>query len=81
MFSLNINGELTGYFGSTRGLRQGDPMSPYLFVLTIEAFSRLLLTRIEEAQVFEYHWRFSKKKLTHLVFVDDLMLFLWEFHQ
>ena len=54
-FSLNINGELAGYFGSTRGLRQGDPVSSYLFVLITKALSRLLKKRIEEDPGFVYH--------------------------
>ena len=43
-FSVIINGNSIGFFKSSRGLRQGDLLSPYLFVLGMKVFS-LLLTR------------------------------------
>ena len=74
-FSVSINGELVGFFGSTRGLRQGDPISASLFVLVMDALSTLIDNRVTSNSNFKYHWICEKTKTTHLCFADDLILF------
>ena len=73
-FSININGELNGYFAGGRGLRQGDPISPYLFVLCMEIFHGIM-AEFTKDNSFDYHWRCKQDKITHLCFADDLILF------
>src|SRR5438270_734410 len=53
---------------------QGDPLSPYLFVLCMQIFSDLLVKAVREGAV-AYHPRCSRLQLTHLCFADDLMIF------
>ena len=45
-FSVVINEELQGYFKGERGLRQGDPISRYLFLLVMEGFFGILNHKI-----------------------------------
>ncbi|KAL9242080.1 hypothetical protein vseg_016116 [Gypsophila vaccaria] len=73
-FSLNINGQMRGYFPGRRGLRQGDPLSPYLFVLCIEFLSRML--RLLPCGGYNFHPKCKRIGLSHLVFADDLLIFL-----
>jgi hypothetical protein len=74
-FSISINGTLVGYFRAEKGLRQGDHLSPYLFVPTMKVFSRLTQEYTREGSGFKYHHRCSRMNITHLCFADDLLLF------
>lgn len=73
-FCIGYNGTVQGYFKSKRGLRQGDPLSPYLFVIAMNCLS-ILLNRAAEQRDFGYHHLCEPTKLTHLCFADDLLIF------
>ncbi|KAL0295155.1 UNVERIFIED_CONTAM: Retrovirus-related Pol polyprotein from type-2 retrotransposable element R2DM [Sesamum radiatum] len=74
-YSVCINGAPHGFFRGARGLRQGDPMSPFLFVLVMEVLTLILRQRIEQNGGFSYHWRCEAVQLFQLSFADDLLLF------
>ncbi|XP_010473202.1 PREDICTED: uncharacterized protein LOC104752695 [Camelina sativa] len=73
-FSVQVNGELGGFFRSTRGLRQGCSLSPYLFVICMNFLTRML-DKAAVAREFSYHPQCRKMQLTHLCFADDILVF------
>ncbi|KAJ9557048.1 hypothetical protein OSB04_011662 [Centaurea solstitialis] len=76
-FSVSLNGETHGFFHGKRGIRQGDPLSPYLFTLVMEGFSLIFKQCIEEAGNFGYHKGCETLQITHLCFADDLFVFTY----
>ena len=74
MISIKLNGVLEGYFQCRNGLRQGDPLSPFLFVLGMEVLSAFLRSKLHDS-LFSFHWRTRQMKLTHVIFADDIFLF------
>ncbi|XP_074265375.1 uncharacterized protein LOC141587805 [Silene latifolia] len=73
-YSLVLNGDIFGFFNGKKGLRQGDPLSPLLFTISMEYLSRVL-GYVTENMGFRYHPTCGKIKLSHLMFADDLLLF------
>ncbi|XP_023928181.2 uncharacterized protein LOC112039538 [Quercus suber] len=77
-FSILINGSPVDFFGSTRGVRQGNPLSPLLFDIVIEALSRMLDAIAMLGQFSGFSVGNSVGSLltvSHLLFVDDTLIF------
>lgn len=75
MISLKINGVLEGFFQCKNGLRQGDPLSPYLFVISMEVLTAFLRFKLQNDDSFSYHWRTKQLCLSHVIFADDIFVF------
>ena len=77
-FSVLVNGSPTDFFGSSRGLRQEDPLSPLLFLVMMEVFSRMV-KRMEGVGLlngFKADGRRGKGEcVSHLLFTDGTILF------
>ncbi|GLU22472.1 hypothetical protein SLE2022_385450 [Rubroshorea leprosula] len=71
--SILVNGSPTEEFNMQRGLRQGDPLSPYLFLIVAEGFHALLL-EAEKKDVFKGVVIDDKTSISHLQFADDTAL-------
>ena len=82
-FSVLINGSSKGFFKSSRGLRQGDPLSPYLFVFGLELFSILEDKVVQEGFLMGYkivNREGEEVQITHL-FVNDTLVFYKDFKE
>ncbi|XP_062075831.1 uncharacterized protein LOC133779952 [Humulus lupulus] len=73
-YSLLMNGRIQGSFKGEKGLRQGDPISPLLFVLIMEYLTRLLAHNAGK-KGFGFHPLCKHLRLTNLCFADDLIIF------
>jgi hypothetical protein len=75
-FSVKVNGGLSEDFTPSRGLRQGDPLSPYLFLFCVEGFSKLLKKAQDEDMLKGVKFGSDGPHITHLLFADDSIVFL-----
>lgn len=73
-YRYNINEEHLKLMKAERGIRQGDPVSPLLFVIVMKYLSRLL-HQMQLNPNFDHHSKCEKLELAHLTFTDDVMLF------
>ena len=74
-YSILMNGEPCGMIQPTRGIRQGDPLSPFLFLLCIEELNGLIKKVDVEGEIHGFSLCRRGPKLTHLLFADGSLLF------
>lgn len=74
--SISVNGQAYGFFTCSRGVRQGDPLSPILFCLAEEVLSQGLSLLVDQKVI----QRIAAPKIiippSHALFADDVMIFL-----
>jgi hypothetical protein len=73
--SILLNGSPFGCISPSRGLRQGDPLSHFLFILGVEVFSRLMFKEEREGSIQGLKIARSCPAIHHLPFADDLLIF------
>ena len=74
-YSVRFNGELLDPFAPTRGLRQGDPLSPYLFLLIADGLSNILERYKTDGLIQPIRICRATPGISHLLFTDDSLLF------
>ncbi|XP_048502752.1 uncharacterized protein LOC125498565 [Beta vulgaris subsp. vulgaris] len=74
-YSFIINGGVCGSVTPARGLRQGDPLSSYLFILIAYAFSRMIQRNVQDKRLHGAKASRSGPEISHLLFADDSLLF------
>ncbi|KAL9279362.1 putative RNA-directed DNA polymerase [Arabidopsis thaliana] len=74
-YEVLINGSSYGHIQPTRGIRQGDPLSPYLFLFCAEVLSQMLDKAVVTRQVHGMQLERECLVISHLLFADDSLFF------
>ena len=70
-----MNGNAKGWVKASRGLRQGDPLSPFWFTLVADVLSRMLLRAEERNLLGGFKVGRNRTRVSHLQFADDTIFF------
>ncbi|XP_065859834.1 uncharacterized protein [Euphorbia lathyris] len=76
VFQVLINGDMSDEFSPSRGIRQGDPMSPFLFVIAMERLAHLIQEAMSKGILHPVSINKFCPPISHLFFADDVMIFV-----
>ncbi|XP_026417377.1 uncharacterized protein LOC113312858 [Papaver somniferum] len=74
--SILVNGSSTEKFRPSKGLRQGDSLSPFLFLLVVEVPSKLIKDAALRGQIHGFKVAENDIEVTHLQFADNTLIFI-----
>ena len=74
-YSVKINGKTKEHIIQSRGIRQSDPLSPYLFLLCAEGLFALIKKEVENGRLGGVVICYPGPKISHLFFADDNLIF------
>ena len=74
-YSVLVNGVPSGFIKPFRRIRQGDPLSPHLFLLCSEGFSALLRNALQQRLLHGVSISCNGPHITHLLFADNSLFF------
>lgn len=75
IFSIIINCSPNCTFNASRALRQGEPISPFLFILDVEGLGRYIKSVVQAGHLKGIYLWGNDLPLSHQEFLDDIMLF------
>lgn len=70
-----LNGTPTETFKPFRGLRQGDPLSPFLFIIAIDGLGRLIKARVNSGKIKGIRLWEEELTIIHQQFINDIMIY------
>ncbi|KAK2652654.1 hypothetical protein Ddye_012510 [Dipteronia dyeriana] len=74
-YSFKLNGEVMGNIIPSRGLRQRDPLSSYLFLICVKGLSSLIREALASSKISDFKCSKRAPIISHLFFADDSLLF------
>ena len=75
-FSILVNGSPKGFFGASNGLRQGDPLSPLLFIVAAHILNHMLALGMQNNLIQGIQFPNSRPQVLNIQYADDTLIFL-----